>query len=587
MPSPIIVAGSLLALSFASPTTEGSTPEKEADTFVFLRAPLPVSTPKSCGTVPVNDRLVRASLSSPGSGACPVATVGGGAITVEDLLDMLAPSHAARKDAAKKGAGMDFAPVLERIIEARLITLEAREMGLGETPEAKAQMTELEASTQRKMLQDRVTAGVRAEALEVERIYRNKVITWKVKSLLLPQESDAEAFRAQLVAGKDFDKAAAEAVAAKTATGPASSETIAARSALPQVSKALVDAKPGSPLAPIRVPGGFAVMVLVETVYPDDPVAKAEAQAESLNRQRGEAVRRYFESLVKKYAKVDRALLKKLDWEARKPGIASLERDKRVLVTIQGEAPIRVADLTRAIEDKFFHGMEGPIKEHRVNLEKMNAFETLLGARLFAKEARVLKLSDDPGYIRAIEEQKRAILFSSFVEKVILPDVKVTEEEGVRYFKAHQSEFTSPQMYKLDGIAFSSVRAAQDAMRKLAGGADLSWMRTNADGRLGPQAQGSLSAATVVSANTLPAGLAKALTGARAGDYRLYEASPAEVDVIRVVEQIPPAVLPYESAREEIGKKLFSEKLLAAIREYAAKVRQARPVDVIVERIGS
>jgi len=55
--------------------------------------------------------------------------------------------------------------------------------------------------------------------------------------------------------------------------------------------------------------------------------------------------------------------------------------------------------------------------------------------------------------------------------------------------------------------------------------------------------------------------------------------------VVRVVNQVAPGVQPYADVREKLGREVESQKLAAAVRDYAAKLRQVQKIDVIVTRI--
>jgi hypothetical protein len=197
----------------------------------------------------------------------------------------------------------------------------------------------------------------------------------------------------------------------------------------------------------------------------------------------------------------------------------------------------------------------------------------------------VRKLSSRPDFRRDLEDYERAQAFNTFIEKVIVPDVKVTEDEAMRYYEEHKASFTGPQMYKLDGIAFATPREAQAALDKLNVGTDFTWLRTQASEQLPAEKRSLQFDGSTVSATTLPPGLAKVLTGTSAGAYRLYAARDSEVYVVRVVDQIAPAPQPYADAREAIAKKLFNEKLTKGMRDYADKLRKAQPVDVLITRV--
>ena len=245
-----------------------------------------------------------------------------------------------------------------------------------------------------------------------------------------------------------------------------------------------------------------------------------------------------------------------------------------------------MAELTKEVSKKFFHGIAEPIKDHKVNPGKAEAFEKLIGSRLFAREARERKLDQRPDFRRKAEGYDRVLAFNTFIEKVLVPEIKVTEPEVQALFEQRKGQFTTPRLYRLDGLGFVTAKAAQAALEKLKGGTDLEWLRANAEGRLKAEEQNLQFQGALVSANTMPASLVKALTGAQPGDYRLYAADDgAQHYVVRMVEQVAPSVQPYADVREKLGREVEADKIAAAIQDYAAKLRKVQKVDVLITRI--
>jgi hypothetical protein len=166
--------------------------------------------------------------------------------------------------------------------------------------------------------------------------------------------------------------------------------------------------------------------------------------------------------------------------------------------------------------------------------------------------------------------------------------VKVTEADVQARYEERKAQFTFPQMYRLDGLGFGSAKAAQATLEKLKAGTDLEWLRANAEGQLRPEEQQFQLQGAPVSANTMRPSLAKVLTGAQRGDYRLYASDDGKQHfVIRVLEQIPPRVKPYADVREELAREVEAEKIAGALKDYAAKLRQVQKVDVLITRIAS
>jgi hypothetical protein len=544
----------------------------------------------ACRTVPAGGSLVEAPLFARESARCPVARVGDDVIVLGELAATLEGGHMARSPRTKRGEkspGMDFTPALDRLITTRLVAEEARDMGLDEDPTFKEAVEDFRASRLRAALQRIATKGVKPDAAEVERLYREAVREWKVTSVLLEKEEDAKAFEAALKAGGKFDALVKKAIADKKAKGDGKAEWLSPRHALPEIVAAARAAKVGVPAAPVRVTNGWVVLrVEASRVPKDDAAARADAKARSLARKEREAIRAFYLGLVKRHAKVNEALLEKLDLEAGgEKGYEALLKDARPLATIQGEPPVTVADLAREVSMKFFHGMASPIEQHRVNPQKVEAFEKILGKRLFAKEAAARKLANEPELVREVEDYERALAFNTFVQKVLAPGVKVTEGEVATHYEKHLSELTGPEMLRLEGVAFPTTKEAQAALEKAKTGTDFGWLRQNAAGQLQPGKRSLQMDGALVSANTLPGGLVKALAGARGGEYRLYAASSAEVYVVRVAQRIAPQPQPYAEARDKIAKQLYGEKLAASLRDYAAKLREAQKVDVLITRV--
>jgi parvulin-like peptidyl-prolyl isomerase len=581
----LLVLPLLLAPELATPAP--AAPAKLPPVYAVLRSAPRPATP-SCRPTTV-DGEIRAALYSKDTGTCPVALVAADAVQLYELADALAQAHMAGDSKARRGAkpkGMDFRPPLERLIDVRLIAHEARDMGLTELPEFKQALEAHEASTLRTMLQKQAAATAKPVPADVDRVYKAAVKQWKIQSVLFEKEADAKAFREAIARGGSFDKLAAAAVKEKNAQG-GKPGYVSGKQMLPELAHAANALQNGQVTQPVKVEKGFVVMKLEGVRYPKDEKVRAQATAQSLSEQQFKAVRRFHESLVKKYAVVDEKLLASLDLEAGgEAGFKALEKDQRPLAQIRGEGPITVADLTREVAKKFFHGIADPIKEKRVNKQKIDTFEVILGSRLFAIEAKARKLDETPEYQRKVAEYERVLAFDAFLQRVIIPDVKVSEAEAKSLYEKRKAQFGTPQMYRFEGLAFADAKGAQAAMEKLRAGTDLEFLRANGLGQIPPdKLQVSLDG-TLLSVNGMPGSLGKALTGSKPGDYRLYDTDDGTQHyVLRVKESVAPAVRPYEDVREQIGRELEGEKVAAGIRDYAAKLRKVQKVDVIITRI--
>lgn len=516
----------------------------------------------------------------------PIARVDDEVIELRELTAMLSGAHEARGRDAVKGGRTDHAAALDRLIDARLIVLEARDSAMDELPEVAQALKAFRESLLTAALKERATRGAKADPSQVERLYRDAVREWKVRSVLFPEEKDAREAAAQVQAGKGFDEVARQAVAAKKAHGNDEPQFVAASKLLPHVVEVLKKLEIGKASPALQVEGGWTLLRLDEVRYPENAKARADAEAQALGARQAEMLKAYYEGMVKRWVKVDEALLKAIDYEAARPGIAALKKDKRVLVRITGEKPLTVGQLTADLEKQFFHGFAEAAKAKKINKQKGLFVDAQVSKILVPKEARRLGLDQTPDYTQKVADYENSMLFGTYVDKAIAPGVKVPEDEVRSYYEKHRSEYALPVFYKLETLGFYEVKAAQAAVGKLRSGTDFKWLRTNAEGQLKAGDLAFALEGSTVSSKGMPPEVAKSLSGAKKGDYRLHSQGVGHY-VLHVLDEIPASEQPYEQVRESIAQKIAADRVGKAIQDAGQKLRAAHEVRIYLDRIGT
>jgi len=438
----------------------------------------------------------------------------------------------------------------------------------------------------REMLKEQVLRDVRPDPAEVDRLYKQKVQEWKLQSVLFAREDDAKAMAKQLKAGKKFDELATKAVADKKAKGNEPGAFVHGSKLIAPVLAVVEKTKAGQVTPPVKIPGGYTVIEVEEIRYPEDPKARAEAEATSLLEQKKRALKKYYDELVKKYVKIDEKLLKKLDYEAKKPGIEAMKKDTRVLATVQGQSPVTVGLLTTALAEQFFHGVDNATQKKRLTKAKGTTLDALISVRVVAIEVERVGIPRTAEYQRRLAGSTESLVFGAFVRKVILPGVKLDEPAVRKYYEDHRADYSLPAFYKLESIGFVTQKDAEAAVAKLRGGTDFKWLNANADGKL-PPGKDSERPNGVLSAKGMTPAFAKVIEGARSGEYRVFVASPEQAYAIHVIQVTPPSAQPFGEVREAITQKLYGETVQKSIEDWIAKLRKAHPVQVYLARVGS
>ena len=512
-----------------------------------------------------------------------VATVNGDPITVEELNHALGMRHGEMTSEHKVGK-VDYSEILDRLINTRLILLEARNMGLDELPEVKDNIDSYSRGALMAVLLKQQTAGIRADESEVGKIFKDSVKEYKLSSLMFGKEEDAKRVEAETKSGKDFHEIVKRVIAEGNSKGAEEGAYLKQEQLLPEIKSAVAGMEVGAISPVIKVASGFVIMKLEEIRFPENPEAREQAEATALRIKGTEIKIQFIADMRKKYVNVKEEVLDGLDYEAEVPGFEALLDDRRVVAEVRGGEPVTVAELSEAVRKRYFHGTEKAVAKKRINSRKVEVLENILDRRAVQMEALRQGIEKSEAYKEMVAEYKNSILFGVFLEKVIRPGIHLEEKEIKEYYEKHIAEFSSPEKMRIDGLIFSKKELAGEAIRKLQEGTDFSWLRANAEGIVEDKAEelpkfdGNL-----VVVGALDADLQKVVSGAKPGDFRLYESPEGYFYVLSLQDVIPPKPQPYEKERGKIAEKVAGGKIKRELEEYSAKLRKSYPVKIFLK----
>jgi parvulin-like peptidyl-prolyl isomerase len=512
-----------------------------------------------------------------------VATVNGEPITLSEFNQELGT--------LRQGVGRDqraekerISGLLKRLINARLIIQEARRMGLDELKELKERVDVFARVTLRDELIERKIKDIKPDDREVEKVYKESIKEWKIRSILIEKEENAKKMESEIKGGKNFDEVFRKFLSEKLGKGSEEADYLKNKELMPPVAEALSKMKVGSISPVIQIKSGFTIFRLEDIRFPENPEAKEKVKLDILLKKQKEALLKYERTLKGKYAKVNEGLLKSLDFESKEPGFEKLLKDKRNLVEIRGEKPITVGEFSEYMKQQLFHGVERAVEAKRLNKRKEQILDEMLLKRIFWKEALRLGLDKTEGYKNKVKENDNSLLFGAFVAKAVSPDIKLKEEELKTYYDKHIKEYTYPEMMKIMSLPFSRREDAEKAMVSLRQGTDFQWLKANADGQVDKNRKGVLNfEGNLLTTKDLPVNVQKAVSGAKSGDFRLLANPENYFCVLFIQEVIPPRPQPYSEVREQIAKKIYNEKLTKALEEYADKLRAVSDVKVYLK----
>lgn len=533
------------------------------------------------------------AIGSPASAADPklpeidgkkiVATVNEEPILLEELNRAIAGSHEKRPGEVSAGR-IDYSNIINRLINTKLIVLEARNMGLDELPEIKETMDVYSRQLLMEMLLEDYVKDIRVNDEEVDPIYQSLVREWKLKSIVIKKEDDAKKIESQLKAGQDFDEIVSRAAEWGIAEGDQKGEYLKNRDLAVPVARIVADMNIGS-ISPVLSIGkqGFIIFKLEDVRIPanEDPQALAKARRQALNDKKVKAATNYFMDLKKRYVKFDLALLDTLDYESETPGIDALLKDERVLVQIEGEKPITVGEFGQELNRKFYHGVQRAIDTKKINPRKYEVLDDMVQKRVLLKEALRKGIDKTDDYRYRVKQHEHSLVFGAFVNRVITSNIKLDIQELKTYYEQNSEEFATPQMIRIKGLVFRRRDDAVGAFDKLKKGTDFDWLGANAAGQVDGNTKGLLNFdGRLLTQSGLSADVRQIVSKAKAGDYKLYQSPDGYFYVLFINQIVPPQPQPFEAISKDIAEKIFNEKVKKEIEQWAAQLKEYYPVKI-------
>lgn len=525
---------------------------------------------------------LKAPLFSPLFAGVPLATVNEEPITVEDLKGSLGTIHQGITE-GQAVHRQNFPELLKRLVNALLIIQEARNMELDKLPEIKQAVDDFSEKLRRETLLKDEVKNIKADEKEIEKQYQSASAEYRLTSLIIDKLEDVKKFEDELKSGKKFDTLSERYIKEGRAREGGKSSSFLTRDVIPPTMlKDLEKMKPGELSKPLPLEKGYMFYRVEEVRHRDDPALKEQVRQEQDTKARVTALEALQERLIKKYVTQDKykKVFDKLDFENPKVKFETFLKDKRAIADVQGEKAVTVADLAEAIANKYYHGVERAAEGKKINKEKRAILNELLGTIVLNKEARVRGIEDREEYRRKVRGFSNSLLFGTFVNKVVRPDITVTADELQAYYKQHATEYTTMEAYRLDAIAFETPALAEQAVAKLATGADFKWLKANGEGRTGiGKAFYNLFEGDAIAKTNLPEQLQKSLEGAKTGDYRFFKDNDRGY-AIAVQELLPARIRSYQEVEEAVKEAVFYQKLNQGIENWANKLKSSS--DVII-----
>jgi len=111
-------------------------------------------------------------------------------------------------------------------------------------------------------------------------------------------------------------------------------------------------------------------------------------------------------------------------------------------------------------------------EDYKLQLDKSMVLDQMISEKLLIQEAINMGLEEDKDVLEQIRKMTEQILAQTLIEREILDEVKISDEEVAKYYTENKNDFTEKEQVHLLNILVETEEEAQDILEQLKTGGD-------------------------------------------------------------------------------------------------------------------
>lgn len=373
-----------------------------------------------------------------------VAKIGDQVITQKEL-------EAALKDLPEPKREILRDKVLENLMEIKIFSLEARKAGLEKEPKIQ---TKLERMKNEVLAQSFIKRYLDKEAEPSEKELRSYYLEHQedflipasvlIQHIVVKDRKKAEKLGKSLAKGVSFEEMATHDSICRCWKKGGHHEWMPINKMDRELSGAITTLKIGQLSNLIETPKGYQIIKVLERKNEGKIPFKQARKAlhdRFFRHKRHQLIQTYYEQA-------------KVNTRSAEEGVLAKIGDE--VITEEALALI----LDRVSE-----------KENEKERVKKRWVSYFIETKVFSKEAKKVKLEDDPQVIAELLKRSEKILAAAFYKDFIKNQITINDQEIESYYQSHPEIFKVPVKIRVKSILVNTKREAEDVLKELKGGA--------------------------------------------------------------------------------------------------------------------
>ncbi len=473
-----------------------------------------------------------------------------------------------------KEPGMSFPKTPDPFINWILMSDEAKALGLDQEPSYKNKLRifrEVRSLMQLKYEEVDSKIDLSRRVLWQEYI-KDYIPRLKIKALITLDEKEAQKWKNQIKSSKDFEKLFKELEPKGKARdfGWERPHTIPK-----ELRQTILSAKPGEILGPLKHGKVFYILFVQEKLGPDEEDFRNLERSIAFKIKKRESARltkELIQRLKKKYkVTVNKEAIEKIPLKGKLPEdlakTAVLKINDQVLTGAQFQKLLQKEAKLRLGKNQTKEGIEW-LKWRLIN--------DSIAQTLTTWEALNRHYENKPPLKDVYEFYKKQRLTRELEEKIIWPQVKVTEEDVRQYYEEHKKDFTKPERVEIAVIRTQDQQLAREVYQRLKKGEDFF--------EVGKEILFHGARPERYKLEDLVPEMRKVLKRLRPGEIspiiKIKRGNNTWYCIVKLIRHYPEEVHPFKMVKESIRKSLAQEKFERLKQEYIAKLRARSKIQI-------
>jgi len=502
-----------------------------------------------------------------------LALVDGEAITKGDLEYSLSIAH--RKEDLSSAGEMDLNQYVQKLVDDQLIIDDAGRMGMDEYPEVQQSVQAfLLRESVTKLYHDEIVQKVSVTESEVRDYYKKNYERFTLGIIEANSEEEAEEVLKQLKAGGDFKEIALQY--SKHPSEKSGEEVVYPRNSLAAyIYEAIIELQPGGYTDVIHIMNNDIIVKFIQREEaPDDALDEAlrgKIEKELRDKKEKERSDEYLKYLRERaQVKIDNELLSTISLNGSSEEIETWAKDERPLVDVDGSI-LTVGDFITNV-------MPGTRKSEE------DIIQNWINRKIVDHEALNRHYESEPDLERKVYRYENQILKKTFIKRIVVPRVVITDKLLEDYYESHKESFKRPARYRIQRITVKDEETAQEIVGNLRDGADFSWVakRKSIDSHAPSGGE-----AGWVKSEELPGPLGEMITTLNPGDITPGVEIDSLYIIVKLKEKTEEAIEEFEKVKNIVYRVYFNEQVGTIMDSYIDQLKQDAHITIYDEEIKS